>query len=355
MTLFVLDADYETGDLYTRYGYLVNIDTTSHELIKNVMRLYLLGPSITYIKAAYNLILGLPIILEESETIISIDVYDGKYYIVTDYHVYVADEDALLRTDIGISSVLSQFDSLFENIVLYDVGDWWENFDVLDVPANIAGGDPLLIENKTVQLLNGAGRNEVIKCDDWFNFGTFNDSRDIFTLKVGMTAHSGEVIKCDDIRKDITLNVRNFFFGFIWKNSLYYFKIINKGIRNSDLIILHEVFNQIMPRHTYPLYYIFTPIDKETLSLSDVAELNKCLAPSGCTSSTHMIRIAPYFNHPTDKGAQSDQYNENVRSEPLTLADGYYGYLKIGGFKLGDPAAKLGEKCFTNKPLIKLS
>jgi len=355
VTLYIIDAEQDTTDLYDRYGYLVKTDTQNIDLLKNIFRLYLLGPKISYINAAFNTMLGLPVIKNSTETIISISSTTIQYVIVTDSNTYTADIDAIIRTDIAIGTVLNQFDPLFDNITMYDTGEWWNKFDQLDVSGNIAGGDSILVENKVVQLLNGADKNKSIKPGDWWNINVFNDSRDTITLKVGSKTSYGETIKSGMLKKDVRINVMDLFFGIIWRNSLYYLKIRKSGISNENISSLNKAFDSVMPSYTQPIYYIVVDVDEDTpsVTLGDTPRPGECLF-DGCISARHDIYVCPDVNVVADPGVVSSPYNTNVRSEGLSLGDGYYGMLTVGGWTLGFPAALLGKVCWVNSPLIKV-
>lgn len=340
--LYILDAEQENTDLYNRYGYLLDIETDDIELLKGVFRLFLLGPKITYIKAAFSLLIGLPVIIEEEETILQISTIDNKYYIVTNENTYTANSDAIIRTDIGVGTILNQFDLLFDNIVLKDTSNWWEGYDQLDVPSTVSGGDPIVVKNEIVQLMEGAGKNYPIKFGDYFDLDMFGEAdKDKFYFKFGMKDLGGKTIKFGDVRKDMVLNKRDYFFGFIWRNSLYFFQVNRAGITNDQLELLSKQFDKIMPKHTYPLYYIWTDVPSEGPVMSDVAN---DLDPD-------KTRTVPRWDLVADDGVQSDQWNDKVRSHTPVLSDGYFGILTIGAFKFGAPGVKIGELLMSDTPL----
>jgi len=344
---FILNPIVETDTLYKRFGYLVDVKENNLELVRNIMRLFLLGPRYKYVIATLNLALGLPVILEEQEHILSIATSTDSYIITTDKNVYSADINANIRTDIKVGSVLSQLDPIFNNITIYDQGRWWSRFKELYIPSNISNGSPLKIDDRVVNIKNKINNSPIV-CNNFFDLQVFHDERDILPITCGMTTEYGEKITSGMLQKDTRINIREYFFSFMWKDSLFYMQIDLDGVSNDNIKLCENILSEGLPLHISPIQELKKDTGSESLSLSDTPSPDTCLF-GACTSTRHNIYKVPYGT-----GVVSDPFTNECRSEELTLADGYYGTYRIGAGNIGDPHAVLGRTCFVSGPMFKV-
>jgi hypothetical protein len=140
MALWAPDAMVDRRNLANNFGSLIGIEADSSEnyraFLRGIFQLYLLGPVFERIESALNVILGLPVVRDDGETVVSIDTlsdattnYVYTYRASTNQTVpYAFPKATPLRTDLVAGLELLSFEPLTTAITVTDYvqdPNWW--------------------------------------------------------------------------------------------------------------------------------------------------------------------------------------------------------------------------------------
>lgn len=141
MALWAPDALVDRRSLANNFGSLIGIESNSSEsyraFLRGIFQLYLLGPVFERIESALNVIMGLPVIRDDGEILVSVDTTSETLvnYVTTrrpstnQTVVYQFPKTAPLRTDLATGLVLQSFEPLTTAITVTDYvqdPDWWK-------------------------------------------------------------------------------------------------------------------------------------------------------------------------------------------------------------------------------------
>jgi len=105
LAFWIPEAKVDGFQLYLNYGYLLNRFEPSSEsyraLLQGIMRYFVLGPTFTHLRAAMNVLVGLPLIRDDGEILQEVDTSDDdEDVVITDKNRYVFTKGIPLREDI---------------------------------------------------------------------------------------------------------------------------------------------------------------------------------------------------------------------------------------------------------------
>lgn len=141
LALWAPDASVDRMNLANNYGSLVGVTQPSSEnyraLLRGIFQLYLLGPVVERIESALNVILGLPVIRDDGETFISLDLSSPDFNRINTHRPttnttasYDFPKSTPLRTDLTTGYTFVSFEPLTTAITVTDyIQDptWWHN------------------------------------------------------------------------------------------------------------------------------------------------------------------------------------------------------------------------------------
>lgn len=137
LLLWAIDAQFDEYDLYLNYGYLVGRFEPSSEayrsLIRGIVRYFVLGPTVSVLTSALNVIVGLPVIREDGEVLQSVSQTDTETTVTTDKTTYTFDpvipiRDDVLDEDNWGTLTFEAFEALTSTFTVSDVisdPTWW--------------------------------------------------------------------------------------------------------------------------------------------------------------------------------------------------------------------------------------
>lgn len=272
--LWLLDSKVENDMLYTQYATIVNISRPNfvNDTFKNFLYglyyLYTQGPTLDIIKRGINLVLEVPISLQD-ETVIDIQIYDesNEYLVITDQNTYILPNGIPPLVTIG--QVITQGQELGSWVDIKDYihdGDWWLN---IAIPDKIMPQAPV-----------GQSR-----------YAT-----------AGSYAYS---------------LMANYL-----KNHTFLVNIKTTNFENIQTYTqIAEVLSTIKPKYTYPIYVWTVPLT-ETLTISD-GDFSVAYGMSSCeklttgidrfrrNSNNPLFRKCPSFTHFSGPGLLDDLLGNN--------------------------------------------
>lgn len=141
IALWAPDALVDQMTLANNYGSLVGIEEKSSEsyraLLRGIFQLYMLGPVVERIESALNVILGLPVVRDDGETLLAVDTSQATFNRITTNRpatqttgTYDFPKSTPLRTDLVPGLVLHAFEPLTTSVTVTDyIQDptWWHN------------------------------------------------------------------------------------------------------------------------------------------------------------------------------------------------------------------------------------
>lgn len=180
MALWAPDALVDRQLLANNFGAFIGLLEASSEAYKaflsGIFQLYILGPVLERIESALNVILGLPVIRDDGETLVSIDTSNVTFNRVTTTRpatgttaTYDFPKSTPLRTDLIVGQALSAFEPLTTAITVTDyieTPDWW--YDVVIPPELFSTPVPDLPRRtvSSVHVLHVAGASDGPKAGD---------------------------------------------------------------------------------------------------------------------------------------------------------------------------------------------
>lgn len=152
LAFWIPDAQVDQFNLYLNHGYLLNRFEPSSEayraLLRGIMQYFILGPTLSHLVGALNVISGLPVVRDEGEVLQSVDTSDPAVNVVrTDQRNYEFAKEVPLREDVENESNWGSltFDAFEELTLVFRVQDavkdptWW--FDTT-IPQRLLPDEP---------------------------------------------------------------------------------------------------------------------------------------------------------------------------------------------------------------------
>ncbi|MFC1453597.1 hypothetical protein ACFLQL_00265 [Verrucomicrobiota bacterium] len=143
LTLWGCDALVDTQYLYNHIGYIFGLyDTSSMEYkseLNAIWDLHSLGSTEYCMRIALAAILGEPVVLNHTETIIAIITEDTYKQIVTDKNIYTLPTQSELLSNILVGTILSQGDFFTTTIKIFNNLDTTKSSQLTELRENVMG------------------------------------------------------------------------------------------------------------------------------------------------------------------------------------------------------------------------
>lgn len=146
LAFWVPDAMFDRENMYLSFGYLINRKQPSSEsyraLIQGIFQFFLLGPALSRIEAALNVMVGVPVVQEDGEVV----EYIGVDEVRTQRRTYRVPEGSVRQT-LNVGDSLSAFESLTHIFTVTDYTDQSDWMYGKRIPQELVHTDTALDAN----------------------------------------------------------------------------------------------------------------------------------------------------------------------------------------------------------------
>lgn len=158
-TLWVYRGEEDWDYLYSQFGYALRLRMRSSEgykqLINAILDSYSQGSSVRNCQLAISAVLGIPFVIEATETVEQITKDSSYLNIITDKHAYRFNRSA--NPVVSVGSIVSAGDSLTDNLQVFELNrGGYENIPAITIDNGILAAGffkGLTFENKEVPIV----------------------------------------------------------------------------------------------------------------------------------------------------------------------------------------------------------
>jgi len=278
IVLWLCQPDFDWDLVYNHFGYVLGLELDTSEgyknLINQVMDAHVLGTSQLPVETMVAEIYGIPLVLEDTETVMDIWSDSRHLLIITDQHVYEHRLGATATVTIGDTVYKGQ--PLIDAFVAYDIRDGTTFPDVgaITLPegflAPVFQGEISWVNDSVAVTVTGAAGNERV---EWPLGGLPDDVEDFWD-----TVHQRRLVYGDSLYELLeafygtvptTINPMQFLVTHVLRNNCIVIVIQASGISEDALNTSTEVWlRKILPPHTAVIVIIELPLLSGSVTMS---------------------------------------------------------------------------------------
>lgn len=311
LSLWISEIHTDRQYLWKHYGSLFDLFEQSSEdykvLLRTLLSVHMNGAKIRYALGFLNAALGLPIIIENYETIKHLIREDGNITIITDRNQYETIDEAL-SNQIVVGNTLQEFTPIHSFVQILDqkrTPDWWINRGFLSIPQSLLDEGYLtdiIVRNETVRIPNRVG-------ETWeFSFqGSVTPEKQAQLSNMGLrVGQKGFIVGAESVRINYLDLVAD-----IVKNNLFAIEFDpTKGDSARFNRLVDTFFRDLIPVHC-----AFTVINNINISETYDTEENVSDSIEVKEGKTIVEQIEP----------------------GVEVQDGYFGLPRVGFFSVNQP------------------
>jgi len=328
ISLWAPVAHFDREYLWERYGALAGIYRKSSEeyktLLKNIFAMFFMGPKKRTIVGYLNQIFGLPVIMEDNETVNYISRTEEDVTVYTDKNTYNISPAANFCVDICIGTTLKQFEPLCNAIEYLEDEThpgWWKNRLYFTIPEKLLSGQylsPVTVPNEVVYLPIAVGSQTKLGMKGEFT-ESLREEIEGYTVHLGLDFEVGQ--------EEMYLNTLDLIVGQL-KDNIFGIKVdptkVDSSVIGSELF---GIFNRVLPVQTSYILLLEISSLEDEYNIDDVtSEID--LASGWTLSDTILTEV--------------------------DVKDGYWGVIGIDGyFAVGDDV-EVGQMVYSGYPYIQV-
>jgi hypothetical protein len=288
--LWVYMGEFDLDMVYKQWGFVVTEQLQSSEGYKDVVNAlwdsYVLGSNMAAFELTISAALGIPIVLEATETVVDVAVESTRNLVITDKHVYSFSLNANITVSVG--DVLFAGQQMSDALKIVDLSGYapdYDDFPAVSFGANYLSGGyfaELIFENMMVDV-EYLGTDEDDKAVVVFRIGGFpGDVDDFFEQAqlIGKQPGNKTLAELLDTRANpvsqplpaylpAQLNPLQFVLDNIMKNHLILIKIRTSAIDpNAPGMGIFRYLRNVVPPHTAFIVFVEITPDADIIDLS---------------------------------------------------------------------------------------
>ena len=288
--LWVYRGEFDLEAVYKQWGFVVTEKLQSSEGYKDVVNAlwdgYVLGANMAAFEVTISATLGIPIVLEATETVEDVVTESTRQLVITDKHVYAFSLNAVITVSVG--DVLHAGQQMSDALKIVDLSGYepdYDDFSALSFGANYLSGGyfaELIFENMMVDV-EYLGVDEDEKAVVVFRVGGFPGDVDAFFEQaqiIGKQAGNRTLAELLDTRENpvsqplpeylpAQLNPLQFVLDNVMKNHLILIKVRASAIDpDAPGMSVFRYLRDIVPPHTAFIVFVEITPDADTIDLS---------------------------------------------------------------------------------------
>ena len=289
--IWIYKGDFDVDEIYRRFGFAVGIQEKSSEFYKELVSAiwdsYALGSNMAAFEKAISAMLGVPLVLEPTETVEVIRDEGTRKLVITDEHVYEFSAEATII--VAVDDVLHAGDPLSDAVQIAELSGYAPDYSFVSAAALdagfLAGGyfAALTFENQDVDV-EYLGQDADGKTVITFRVQGFPlDIEKFFddTLERGKLPGQQTFAELLDLRDDpvtqplpgdlpAQINPMEFVIENTMRNNLTIIKVKTSAIRtDTPGLEIFRHFRNIVPPHTTFMVFVEINPESDTIELSD--------------------------------------------------------------------------------------